>query len=503
MSAEGGAVPWVPDAAVTVCSGCALPFTVFRRRSHCRACGRCLCRAPACSDIRDTTTTVSGRRLCSPCFTVLSCEERGEALGAVYDVLAEPPLRSAADTARVERLVGEARRAREEMARLEADSAELGATAGSGSATGDTSGLAAFAARMNELSLALAAASDELLELRTAAGVAATVVARRGVAEEGEEGGGDANGSREQALVVTREGLVALTAISDPNEAARGLPPEPRPRLALARRVDELLRVDEAEPRAGLGPGAVLVWEDGVAQAQPLHAAAGAEVFDVVRAFVTASRQRQQQARQRLGELLRMRRRAVTWEDGSEGGTGAMLERAWKALGDGGFPGRRSELWKGIGFQGDDPVTDFRAGTGFLGLHCLVYFAERRTEEARAMLARQPADVMRQYPLAVAVLNVVFFVLERATVSKGPRAVVVDDARSPQGTLLRLLARSPSGDGFERLVCSCMAGIDAEFHRRNACYFDFNDIVSGMKERFRAALDGGTATVEELCKRLE
>jgi hypothetical protein len=32
------------------------------------------------------------------------------------------------------------------------------------------------------------------------------------------------------------------------------------------------------------------------------------------------------------------------------------------------FPGHKHELWKSIGFQGSDPVTDFR-GMGYLGLH--------------------------------------------------------------------------------------------------------------------------------------
>lgn len=35
--------PWVPDALAPHCFGCTYPFTVLRRRHHCRACGGVFC----------------------------------------------------------------------------------------------------------------------------------------------------------------------------------------------------------------------------------------------------------------------------------------------------------------------------------------------------------------------------------------------------------------------------------------------------------------------------
>ncbi|NWW35187.1 ELMD1 protein, partial [Panurus biarmicus] len=46
---------------------------------------------------------------------------------------------------------------------------------------------------------------------------------------------------------------------------------------------------------------------------------------------------------------------------------------------------RISKQWCEIGFQGDDPKTDFR-GMGLLGLYNLVYFAEWDTEVAQQVL---------------------------------------------------------------------------------------------------------------------
>lgn len=48
---------------------------------------------------------------------------------------------------------------------------------------------------------------------------------------------------------------------------------------------------------------------------------------------------------------------------------------------------RVTKQWQMIGFQGDDPQTDFR-GMGVLGLENLLFFAEHHTSAARHVLAR-------------------------------------------------------------------------------------------------------------------
>lgn len=73
------------------------------------------------------------------------------------------------------------------------------------------------------------------------------------------------------------------------------------------------------------------------------------------------------------------------------------------------WPGRRSEQWKELGFQGSDPLTDFRA-MGLLAVHCLVYMGENHPAET-ARLVRAQADG-RDYPLCAAVINVVSVLTE-------------------------------------------------------------------------------------------
>ncbi|KAK9504453.1 hypothetical protein O3M35_010779 [Rhynocoris fuscipes] len=63
------------------------------------------------------------------------------------------------------------------------------------------------------------------------------------------------------------------------------------------------------------------------------------------------------------------------------------LTRLWTALQpDVPLESRISRQWTDIGFQGDDPKTDFR-GMGLLGLDNLVFFAEEYTEAARHVLS--------------------------------------------------------------------------------------------------------------------
>lgn len=73
--------------------------------------------------------------------------------------------------------------------------------------------------------------------------------------------------------------------------------------------------------------------------------------------------------------------------DSDKAGHEEMLLKLWELL----MPtvkleSRVTKQWGDIGFQGDDPKTDFR-GMGMLGLTNLVFFSENYTEEARQVLS--------------------------------------------------------------------------------------------------------------------
>lgn len=64
-----------------------------------------------------------------------------------------------------------------------------------------------------------------------------------------------------------------------------------------------------------------------------------------------------------------------------------MLLELWRLLEpDRPLEGRITKSWNRIGFQGDDPKTDFR-GMGLLGLSDLLFFASQYTDAARAVLS--------------------------------------------------------------------------------------------------------------------
>ncbi|XP_076319473.1 ELMO domain-containing protein 2 [Tachypleus tridentatus] len=67
------------------------------------------------------------------------------------------------------------------------------------------------------------------------------------------------------------------------------------------------------------------------------------------------------------------------------------------------FPSRFGKHWSDIGFQGDDPKTDFR-GMGLLGLENLVYFVSEYTEAARHVLSHSSHPVYG-YSFAIVGIN--------------------------------------------------------------------------------------------------
>jgi hypothetical protein len=70
MSTASGAsssVSWEPDADAPACRGCSAPFAVYRRRHHCRACGRVFCSSCASKFRALPGLGVERVRVCTPC----------------------------------------------------------------------------------------------------------------------------------------------------------------------------------------------------------------------------------------------------------------------------------------------------------------------------------------------------------------------------------------------------------------------------------------------------
>ena len=149
-----------------------------------------------------------------------------------------------------------------------------------------------------------------------------------------------------------------------------------------------------------------------------------------------------------LYDWLQDMKTQVDWNDP---GHEKLLIRLWKSFNNSSeFPGRKSESWKEIGFQGfystllystlslslslslsvwrciccvlcggmifnfdgfvfftfsgDDPQTDFR-GMGLLGLKSLVYMGESYNQELHRIFKYQPTEINHQYPFSVALIH--------------------------------------------------------------------------------------------------
>lgn len=96
----------------------------------------------------------------------------------------------------------------------------------------------------------------------------------------------------------------------------------------------------------------------------------------------------------------------------------ALLMKFWKlCMNDVELESRVSSQWKGLGFQGKDPQTDFRSA-GIYSLMNLIYFAETYPKKFKKMLERTQKE-KNGYPFAIAGVNVTMLLLETLGVHKG------------------------------------------------------------------------------------
>lgn len=143
---------------------------------------------------------------------------------------------------------------------------------------------------------------------------------------------------------------------------------------------------------------------------------------------------------------------------------------------------RKSEKWKDLGFQSDDPVRDFRGG-GLYSLQCLVYFAQERPDDFFRLLHK--SDGVRsqwEYPFAAAGIALTSNLIDAM------------DVRSLSTTDLNNL--SPSASGFMRLLTAddmafqqifveSFLLLDRIWLHESASYMDFPAVSSRLCSHVR------------------
>eukprot|EP00803_Ostreobium_quekettii_P004452 evm.model.scf_599.3 EVM.evm.TU.scf_599.3 scf_599:15611-20872(+) len=179
--------------------------------------------------------------------------------------------------------------------------------------------------------------------------------------------------------------------------------------------------------------------------------------------------------------------------DASEPEQQEALERLWRAS----FPemeycGSRSPQWKEMGWQGEDPGTDFRGG-GYLALQNLLYLAEDNRDTFQQLMTKtvgQRSDW--EYPFAVAGVNVTFTLTESLDLRKEPQPPSSSSGRG----FLKLL--DTSENAFEEVYVVTFELLDATWLEMKASYMEFPTVMARVRRQLEEALSKNPADVQEL-----
>jgi hypothetical protein len=171
------------------------------------------------------------------------------------------------------------------------------------------------------------------------------------------------------------------------------------------------------------------------------------------------------------------------------------LQRLWQAAFPGMYfpPGVKSAQWKVMGWQGEDPATDFRGG-GFLSLQLLVHFAEHHREEFEALMKKTRGNRSEwEYPFAAAGVNITFMlveILELNTNSSSDADITIHTKNISQSKavvgFLRILENNEYA--LESLFIESFILLDKVWLQQGASYMEFPQVLGEVKKRVGTVL---------------
>ncbi|KAG6398721.1 hypothetical protein SASPL_140190 [Salvia splendens] len=170
--------------------------------------------------------------------------------------------------------------------------------------------------------------------------------------------------------------------------------------------------------------------------------------------------------------LKRLRHRTKVQFDASRFEHQEALRALWSAT----YPGvelqsLKSDQWKEMGWQGNDPSTDFR-GAGFISLENLLFFAKTFSSLLRKQTGKR---AMWEYPFAVAGVNITFMIFQ----------------------MLDLDAKNEWA--FDLLYCVAFMVMDKLWLDKHATYMEFNDILRSTRSQLeREFLMDDVLLIEEM-----
>jgi len=179
--------------------------------------------------------------------------------------------------------------------------------------------------------------------------------------------------------------------------------------------------------------------------------------------------------------------------DGSSDMHESLLRRLWTLMFDGEDYEPKSRRWRTLGFQADDPRTDFRGG-GLLSLQCLCHLAESHGPLARRWTA-EANEEHSEYLFAAACVNVCAMLVVHLRLNQQPAVGPVRDAKPACDLALKRFSRrlSASSDGLEvfyELFVATMGRLHLEWRafcaqKKGANLLHFGEVL----RRVNVALD--------------
>ncbi len=150
---------------------------------------------------------------------------------------------------------------------------------------------------------------------------------------------------------------------------------------------------------------------------------------------------------------------------------------------------RISNQWKELGFQGNDPATDFRGG-GFFGLALIVHFAEKEPIKYQKYLEGKHHS--EPYPMAISALNIQNMIYELLGLGMKPQII----SSSNRKKLIQYIFISTIDDSeeninrFKELYIALFSLLDSTWATSNvSTLLDFPRVLESTRTQFVSYLE--------------
>lgn len=178
----------------------------------------------------------------------------------------------------------------------------------------------------------------------------------------------------------------------------------------------------------------------------------------------------------------------------------------WKVLRpDDPLPQQKDKNWGKLGFQGKDPVTDFR-GMGVLAVQMFLYLGRVKPQLAKYIFLRHRQED-QFYPLACSCINLLSLCLDLLNYRKAAKI----QEWSKQSELFRVMcspdtveeSETSKTDPLFELVGCLMLKLDTTWVATESTYMDYPKLLAKMKERMILHLKDEVVSLEELFHRIQ